>query len=166
MTVSIGVLVSALLCGLVAGFVLAFAVVVMPGIARLGDRDYLRAFQAIDRVIQDGQPLFLLVWLGSALVLIATAIGGIWQLAGLERALLLTATGLYLGAVQLPTVVVNIPLNNRLQQLDLDHVDPQGAEALTAFRQELDRRWLRWNTIRTVAATASTSLLLVVALRV
>ena len=49
----------------VAGVVFAFAVVVMPGIRTLPDADFLRAFQVIDRVIQDNQPLFLLVWVGS-----------------------------------------------------------------------------------------------------
>jgi uncharacterized membrane protein len=41
-----------LLCSLVAGFVLAFAIVVMPGIRNLDDHDFLQAFKAIDRVIQ------------------------------------------------------------------------------------------------------------------
>ena len=42
------------LCSLVAGFLFAFAVVVMPGIRNLGDREFLRAFQEIDGVIQRG----------------------------------------------------------------------------------------------------------------
>ena len=54
--------------GLVAGFVFAFAVVVMPGLGTLPDRDFLRAFKRVDGVIQDNQPLFILVWVGSAAV--------------------------------------------------------------------------------------------------
>lgn len=50
-----------LLCSLVAGFVLAFAIVVMPGIRNLDDHDFLQAFKAIDRVIQNNQPIFSLV---------------------------------------------------------------------------------------------------------
>jgi uncharacterized membrane protein len=50
-----------LLCSLVAGFLFAFAVVVMPGIARLDDASFLRAFQVIDRVIQNNHPLFMVV---------------------------------------------------------------------------------------------------------
>jgi uncharacterized membrane protein len=37
---------------LVAGFLFAFAAVIMPGIRSLGDRAFIRAFQVIDRVIQ------------------------------------------------------------------------------------------------------------------
>ena len=56
-------IVATFLCSLVAGFVFAFAVVVMPGIATLGDGEFLRAFQTMDRVIQNNQPLFH-VWSG------------------------------------------------------------------------------------------------------
>ena len=52
------------LCSLVAGFLFAFALVVMPGIRSLNDREFIRAFQVIDRVIQNNQPIFMLVWVG------------------------------------------------------------------------------------------------------
>ena len=59
---------TALLCGLVAGLLFAFAVVVMPGLKTMDDAAFVRAFQAIDGVIQRGQPLFgavlaTLLWL-------------------------------------------------------------------------------------------------------
>ena len=57
------------LCSLVAGFLFAFAVVIMPGIRRLDDGGFIRGFQVIDRVIQNNQPLFIFVWVGSALSL-------------------------------------------------------------------------------------------------
>ena len=56
---------SALLCSLVAGITLVFAIVVMPGISKFEDKEFLKAFQLIDGVIQNNQPLFLLFWLGS-----------------------------------------------------------------------------------------------------
>ena len=40
-----------LLCSLVAGFLFAFAVVVMPGIKSLGDGEFLRAFQDCLRLL-------------------------------------------------------------------------------------------------------------------
>src|SRR5262245_31693339 len=48
------------LCSLVAGFLFAFATVVMPGIKSLDDGSFIRAFQAIDGVIQKGAPRFWL----------------------------------------------------------------------------------------------------------
>ena len=42
------IVLSTLLCSLVAGFVFAFAIVAMPGIKSLSDHDFLQAFKAID----------------------------------------------------------------------------------------------------------------------
>ena len=156
------VLLSALLCSLVAGLVLVFAIVVMPGIRTLGDRDYLKSFKAIDRVIQDNQPIFMLVWLGSVLVLIGSTILGLWRLEGLEQTLLIIACAVYILGVQLPTVTINIPLNNHLQSQDLDAM-PESE--LLALAERFNSRWLRWNTIRTVIAILTTVLLLVLLVR-
>lgn len=156
------VLLSALLCSLVAGLVLVFAIVVMPGIRTLGDRDYLKSFKAIDRVIQDNQPIFMLVWLGSVLVLIGSTILGLWRLEGLEQTLLIIACAVYILGVQLPTVTINIPLNNHLQSQDLDAM-PESE--LLALAEKFNSRWLRWNTIRTVIAILTTVLLLALLVR-
>ncbi|MDG2033566.1 MAG: hypothetical protein P8J29_06490, partial [Rhodospirillales bacterium] len=56
---------SALLCALVTGFVFTYAVIVMPGLKKLGDREFIRAFQATDEIIQNNQPIFMVVWVGS-----------------------------------------------------------------------------------------------------
>ena len=56
--------IATLFCSLVAGFLFAFVLVVMPGIQRLNDREFIRAFQVIDSIIQNNQPIFVLVWVG------------------------------------------------------------------------------------------------------
>ena len=66
-------IVSALSCGLVTGFILTYAVVVMPGLAKLTDKNFLRAFQVTDEIIQNNQPLFMLIWIGS-IISVITAI--------------------------------------------------------------------------------------------
>ncbi len=48
----IALIAATFLCSLVAGFLLAFAIVAMPGIGSLSDREFIRAFQVMDRVIQ------------------------------------------------------------------------------------------------------------------
>ncbi|MEM9305276.1 MAG: anthrone oxygenase family protein [Pseudomonadota bacterium] len=152
---------AALLCSLVAGFLFAYAVVVMPGIGKLGDAEFLRAFQVTDRVIQDNHPLFLIVWLGSAVAVISAASLGFMRLAGVELTLLVVATVVYILGVQFSTIRVHLPLNNRLQQLDLDTLD---ADALAAARAEFEPRWNASNRIRTILATlVSLTLLLLLA---
>ena len=161
-TFQIALVSAALLCSLVAGFVFAFACVAMPGIAGLGDREFLRGFQVMDRVIQDNQPIFVVVWAGSAVTLLIAGLLGFGRLEGLERALLLGAVVVYLVGVQLPTLAVNVPLNNRLQTLELESMD---AVSVADARSAFEPRWNRWNQIRTVLATLTSALLIVLALR-
>jgi uncharacterized membrane protein len=153
---------TAFLCSLVAGFLFAFAVVVMPGIGRLNDREFIRSFQVIDRVIQRGQPVFLLVWVGSVLTLIAAALLSLWMLDGANRLFVIAAAFVYLLCVQLPTVAINIPLNNALQTLNPDTMDEA---TRTRARNDFEPRWNRWNARRTVCAGVASVLLLLVLLR-
>lgn len=150
------------LCSLVAGFLFAFAVVAMPGIGRLSDREFIRAFQVMDRIIQDNHPLFLVVWVGSVVTIIAAFFLGFRQLAGAELLLMIAATLTYVFGVQLPTVTINIPLNNKLQSLNTTALDD--AESAAA-RRGFEPRWNKWNQIRTALSfVASALLVLLVAL--
>ena len=151
-----------LLCSLVAGFLFAWAVVVMPGIANLGDGDFLRAFQVMDRVIQNNQPAFVLVWLGSVVALSAAAALGFGQLDGTGRLLMLGAALVYLLGVQLPTVAINIPLNNTIQTLESGAMDETAQQAA---RQGFESRWNYWNLIRTAMASLVSVLLILLLLR-
>ncbi len=151
-----------LLVSLVAGFLFAFAVVVMPGIRELEDGDFIRAFQHMDGVIQRGDPLFGLVFVGSAVSLLAAVVLGTQVLAGLERLLLLGAGAVYVAGVLVPTGLVNVPLNNRLQRIDVGSLRP---EERSSARRGFEPRWNRWNRIRTVlacfAALLMTTLLII-----
>jgi uncharacterized membrane protein len=151
-------IVATFLCSLVAGFLFAFAVVAMPGMKRLNDREFIRAFQVIDRVIQDNQPLFLLVWVGSVLALVLAAVLGVRHLDDSGRLLMIVSTLAYLLGVQLPTVTINLPLNNRLQALD---VDAMSEEQHRAARAQFESRWNCWNAVRTVVASVVSAMLLV-----
>ena len=73
-------LVSTLLCSLVTGFVFTYAIVVMPGFGKLNDREFIQAFQATDGIIQNNQPLFMFVWVGSIASVAANF--DTWQVAG------------------------------------------------------------------------------------
>jgi uncharacterized membrane protein len=148
---------SVLLCTLVAGFLFAFASVAMPGIQGLNDRDFLRAFRAMDGVIQRRQPLFLVVWAGSVVVLLIASVLGVWNLEGVDYLLLIAAAALYLLGVQLPTATINIPLNNWLQKQDLDSLT---GLAISDARILFAGRWTKWNLIRTIFAALTSALLI------
>jgi uncharacterized membrane protein len=151
------------LCSLVAGFLFAFAIVIMPGINNLNDKEFIRAFQVMDGVIQNNQPLFMLVWLGSVLVLIIAAVLGIGQLDGVGRMLIISAALIYILGVQLPTITINIPLNNKIQTLNVDAV---GEESHKAARENFEPRWNRWNKNRTVLSSLVSVLLIILVFRI
>ena len=161
MTLFVGFLiVSTLLCALVTGFIFTYAVVVMPGFAKLDDRDFIRAFQVTDGVIQNNQPLFMLAWVGSIVSVVATMILGFIELHGIERWTVFAIGFVYLMGVQGITIRIHLPLNNRLQRLEIDEMDP---ESLSKERNKFETRWNYFNNIRTLIASAvSFSLMLII----
>ncbi|MFG6101077.1 DUF1772 domain-containing protein [Leptothoe sp. EHU-05/26/07-4] len=152
-------LLATLLCSLVAGFLFAFASVVMPGIKTLNDREFIRAFQVIDGVIQNNQPIFVATWVGSIVALLVAAGLGIGQLDGMQRMLLLVTPLLYILGVQLPTFTINVPLNNKLQMLQIDAME---GTALRTARLHFEPRWNQWNVSRTLLASLTSILLMVI----
>lgn len=155
----ITLILATLLCTLVTGFILVFAIVVMPGIGTLKNREFLQAFQVIDRVIQNNQPLFVLIWIGSTVTIIAATALGVWQLDGIGRVLIINAAIVYLIGAQLPTILINIPLNNRVQTLNMETLDES---TQVAERMRFESRWNFWNLIRTAFATLASVMLLTV----
>ncbi|MFG6094917.1 DUF1772 domain-containing protein [Leptolyngbyaceae cyanobacterium CCMR0082] len=152
-------LLATLLCSLVTGFLFAFASVVMPGIKTLNDREFIRAFQVIDGVIQNNQPIFVATWVGSIVALLVAAGLGIGQLDGMQRMLLLVTPLLYILGVQLPTFTINVPLNNKLQMLQIDAME---GTALRTARLHFEPRWNQWNVSRTLLASLTSILLMVI----
>lgn len=154
-------LTATLLCSLVAGFLFAFAFIVMPGTGTLSDHDFLQAFKVIDRVIQNNQPVFIIVWAGSVLLMAVAGIMSFWWLEGISRYLVIGAVLVYFLGVQLPTGTVNVPLNNQLQAQELGSMS---AAELQQARQDFEPRWVRWNSFRTVFSVIAVALLLFIVL--
>ena len=116
----------------------------------------------MDRVIQNNQPIFVLVWVGSVVALVTSAVLGIGQLDGAWRLLIIFAALAYLFGVQLPTVTINIPLNNKLQTLD---VDAMNETTQKAARKDFEPRWNSWNSFRTAFASLASALLIILLFR-
>lgn len=141
----ISLILSTFFCSLVAGLLFGFAVVVMPGIAGLSNRDFLISFKQMDGIIQNNQPVFMLVWLGSIAAIMATSIQGVQNLGASQTNLLLLGLAFYLLGVQLPTARFNIPLNNELQNMDLMKMEES---ELAVFRSKFQTKWNFWNRFR------------------
>ena len=151
-------LVSSLLYTLVTGFVFTYAIVVMPGFGKLNDREFIQAFQATDGIIQNNQPLFMFVWVGSIASVAATIVLSAVHLNGNEHWVIILFGTLYIIGVQGITMFVHLPLNNSLQGLDINELD---LEYLKQLRSEFETRWNYFNNIRTsIACTVSIGLMI------
>ena len=84
------------------------------------------------------------------------------NLSGTQIYLLIFASILYLLGVQLPTFRFNIPLNNTLQNLDIESLEESEA---TLSRVDFEIPWNRWNKIRTVNAILTALMLLLILIR-
>ena len=138
-------IVSALSCGLVTGFILTYAIVVMPGLAKLTDKNFLRAFQVTDEIIQNNQPLFMLIWIGSIISVITTTFTSIVYVGFPDASLTLLVCFIYLVGAQGVTIIIHIPLNNHVQKLQVDKLDDQAANQ---ERSMFEARWNKFNYIR------------------
>jgi uncharacterized membrane protein len=131
--------------GLMGGVFLAFSVAVIPALRRRPAADAVATMQEINRVIVG--PLFLLVFLGTAVVGITLVV-----LRPTDGLRVLGAALYVLGGFGL-TAAVNIPLNNAL-----DRVRPADAEQGWG---RFHRRWASANHARGLACAAASVVLAV-----
>ena len=135
----------------------------MPGFSKLEDKEFLRAFQVTDKVIQNNQPLFMLAWVGSIISVLSVMTISILSL-GLSETWIIVVVGLiYLLGVQGITVSIHLPLNNHIQKIDINDMNIQ---LLNEERTKFEMRWNYFNKIRTfIAFSASLSFLLILMVR-
>ena len=135
--------VAALLLGLSAGLFFAFSVAVMPGLRRTDDGAFVQAMTAINRAILN--PVFGIVFVGALVAPVVAAVIGL--ITGSAAAgWFVAAAAVYFAGVVLVTAVVNVPLNEALDR-DRD-------------RAAFERRWVRFNTVRTVSVVVAFALAL------
>jgi uncharacterized membrane protein len=132
-----------LLTGLMAGLYFAFSIAVMPGLARCDDRTFVEAMQAVNQRILNAW--FGLAFAGAPLVIL---VAGALHLGDDATPLVFwTLAAFLLYALTLGiTFRVNVPLNDVLEAAD--------GEAQVA-RERFERRWVRWNRVRTLLCTAA-----------
>ena len=145
-------------CSLVTGFVVTYAVVVMPGLSKLSDKEFLRAFQTTDRVIQNKHPLFMIIWLGSIISVSGTMISSIANFGPLDSLFVILAGSLYFLGVQGLTIIIHLPLNNRIQAIDIENLTSQ---ELNEERSKFERKWNFFNNIRSVISFSVSFILLI-----
>ena len=131
----------------IGGLFFAFSTSVMKALAGLPANHAIHAMQRINAVILN--PLFLGVFMGTAVVSVASILVFFspWRVPG--AGWLLVAGVLYLVGTFGITIVCNVPRNERLARLDSE--SPEAAEYWRRYLRE----WTVWNHVRGVLAMAS-----------
>ncbi len=148
-------LLTALAVALMAGLFFNWTTAITIGLGHLPDREFVAAMQAINRVIQN--PLFFLAFFGSAVLLPVCSYMHYQTPLSTKGWYLIGATVLYLLGVMAVTIFGNVPLNNALDQFDLNTAE---AAEITRQRLAFEGKWNMLNTIRTISSTLSLILVL------
>ena len=140
---------SILSCSLVTGFIFTYAIIVMPGLSKLSDKEFLKAFQLTDAVIQNKQPIFMLIWVGSIVSVLSLILISIAYVGLSETWLIVLVAMIYLLGVQGITILIHLPLNNQIQKINLEKLND---ENLKNERLNFEIKWNFFNNIRTTIA--------------
>jgi uncharacterized membrane protein len=150
-------LVTALACGLVAGFFFAFSTTVMKALARLPAAQGVAAMQSVNVVVIN--PLVMAALFGTGLACVGLVIAAFVEWGESYAPYLLVGGLLYLVGAVVVTIAYHVPRNDAFAA-----VDPNGADAVGHWDRYV-RTWTAWNHVRTIAPLASAAIL-TIALRV
>ena len=135
-------LITLILTGLSAGFFFAWSVTVIPGTKTVSDKTYLETMQNINKKIIN--PIFFIMFFGPALLLIYAAID-------LDPIKVSAAITYLIGPISI-TMTRNVPLNNTLEEKDLNQMSKAEEKE---FRRNYENKWNFWHYTRTVISVIS-----------
>ncbi|WP_433412221.1 DUF1772 domain-containing protein [Microtetraspora malaysiensis] len=141
--------VALLLTGAIAGLFYGYSVSVMPAFDGIAAEHGIAAMRSVNEKILNGR--FFASFFGTPVASAVT--GGLLLALGETPAAVLffAAAATYVLGAFLPTVVVNVPMNEALAAATVP-ADPDEAARLWA---EFSGRWTRWNTVRAVFCLVS-----------
>jgi uncharacterized membrane protein len=139
--------------GITTGLMFCYQIAIMPGLHELPDREFISAFQHLDRKVVN--PLFVVVSFlgGGAFLVVGTVLEG----PGSTRfALLVAASVVYVVGVVIITLAWHVPRNTVLEGFP---VTTATADEAALARQRFEAPWNRLHVVRTLAAIAALTLL-------
>jgi uncharacterized membrane protein len=143
---------AALGSGMIGGLLFAFSNFVMRALAQQLPESGIRTMQAINITIIN--PLFFVVFLGTALASVILAISALPRLSSPGVLFLLIGCVLYIVGTFGVTMAFNVPLNNKLAILE-----PSTTQAAEFWREYVSS-WMQWNHVRTIASILASVLLI------
>jgi uncharacterized membrane protein len=135
------------LTGLMAGIFFTWSNAVKPGIGKLGDIEYLRALQSMNRVILNNA--FRIIFLGA---IIAVALVPVFYFNLYPKNIfwlfVFTLVIYWIGVFGV-TVSGNIPLNEILDKTNLESIT---LEEIKTLRKSIELKWNNYNLIRCISS--------------
>ena len=143
-------LLSALGCGLMAGFFFAFSTCVMKALSRLPAAQSITVMQIINVVVLNR--LFFTVFFGTAAACVVLGISSLFISHQPDTIYRVIASATYLLGTILVTIACNVPRNDALAT-----VQAYSADAEKRWKQFLPG-WIAWNHVRTLASFLAATL--------
>lgn len=147
------------LTGLFAGLLYAFNVAFVPALRQLKAKAHIAAMQAINRKILN--PVFFLSFFGPAILL---PLAAFLQRGGAQFGLLAAATILHIAGGIGVTIAGNVPLNEKLDKVDVGCISEAEADKIREEFQGPASSWMRLHNLRTLAAIVATALVFIACL--
>jgi len=144
----IGAALAAIGCGVAAGFFMTFSDLIMPSLEAVEGRAGIEAMQMINIKVNTSVSVSVL-WAMVFALPILLVLDLLWA-GGVGLPWILSGGALYLLGVLVVSFRVNVPMNNRLEAMDRQEESTQAYWAT-----EFVPRWIRWNSVRTIAATGA-----------
>lgn len=142
----LAVLVSALGCGLMAGFFFAFSICVMKALGAIPPAHGISAMQSINVAVIN--PWFLTPYFGMAVLSVLLSIAAVLRWHEPGAAYVVAGGLLYFLGTFLVTMLFNVPRNIALAAVAV--TSTEGA----ALWADYLIAWTKWNHVRTIAALA------------
>ena len=145
--------VSGTLTGLLAGVFYAFSVAIVPALRSLKGTQHIAAMQSINVKIEN--PVFFLSFFGPTFLL---PLAAFLHRETPQFGLLVAASILHIAGSNGVTIAGDIPLNNKLDKIDVNHLSETEADQIRQEFQRPGSPWMNYHHIRTFAAIAATAL--------
>ena len=145
-----------LFTGLMAGIFFTWSNAIKPGIGKLSDLEYLRAFQSMNRVILNNTSK--IIFSGA---IITTGLLPIFYFNLYPNNIFwmfISAFIIYWIGAFFVTIIGNIPLNELLDKTSLESIS---LEELKTIRTSIEVKWNNFNLIRSISSVVSFTLLIV-----
>ena len=145
-----------LLTGLMAGIFFTWSNAVKPGIGKLSDIEYLRSLQSMNRVILN--KAFIGIFLGAVIAVALVPIAHFKLFPDNIFWLFILALVTYWIGVFGVTVLGNVPLNELLDEINLESIT---LEEIKALRTSIEVKWNNLNLIRSISSGITFVLLII-----